>query len=49
MGISKKSNIYTKKIRKPGLYMSRAMTGDHVTQPAFRCISFERLQCSMKC
>ena len=28
--------------------MSHGMSGDHVTQLSFSCISFERLQCSMK-
>ena len=28
--------------------LSYAMTGDHVTHPAFSCITFERLQYSMK-
>ena len=38
-------NISTKKSRGTGLsvYMSHTMTGEHVTQPAFSCISFERL------
>ena len=46
--VSRKTSMYTKKSRKPDfgvyiyIYLSQAMTGDHVTQPAFSCISSER-------
>ena len=38
-GVYNKSNISTKKSRGTGfgVYMSHAMTGNHVTQPAFSC------------